>query len=279
MDKIRKEIFKKYTGAKEDWNSGSDIFYLESFATTWVHFDVREFSQEYLIKKYFIKNSTELNGKNLVALALELGLSNTCRCLGGGNKSEPANATSNASSCEDKFKKVAPIILIHEGGYKNEPSKDKGDPTNKGISWPIWIKYAKEDLGVEPTENNQKKLTDAQATIIYRKRYWEPKGYCEIEDLKVALMIYDWSITSGGAIKEVQKLLRNEFAQNIIDDGGMGPLTAKAINSVEEQDKLLNRIAEVRREYYIKGAKEGWFSEDYSKDLDNRVTKCLNYEL
>jgi lysozyme family protein len=169
--------------------------------------------------------------------------------------------------------------LKHEGGYKNEPAKDKGDPTNKGISWPIWLKYAKEDLNIEPTTENQKKLTDEQATTIYRKRYWEPKGYCEIDDLKVALMIYDWSITSGGAIKEVQKILVNDYDQKITIDGGMGVKTAKAVNNVLDQKGLLNKIAEKRRAYYKKGADEGWFSEDYSKGLDNRVTKCLNYDL
>ncbi|MCD0478910.1 peptidoglycan-binding protein [Chryseobacterium sp. LC2016-29] len=95
MNKIRKEIFKKYTGAKEDWNSGSDIFYLESFATTWIHVDVREFSQKYLTKKYFAKNSSDLNGKNIIALANELGFGKTCLC--GGSFSSTKQETNNES--------------------------------------------------------------------------------------------------------------------------------------------------------------------------------------
>lgn len=50
----------------------------------------------------------------------------------------------------------------------------------------------------------------------------------------------------------------------------MGTKTAEAVNNVSDQNKLLNRIAEMRREYYKKGAEEGWFSADYSKGLDNR---------
>lgn len=97
--------------------------------------------------------------------------------------------------------------------------------TNKGITIGTWRQYAKSDLGIEPTEDNLRKLTDEQATIIYRKRYWQPKGFCEINDERVGLMVYDWSITSGGAGKQVQKLLVNEFEQDISIDGSIGPKT------------------------------------------------------
>ena len=63
-------------------------------------------------------------------------------------------------------------------------------------------------------------------------------------------MIYDWTITSGGAIKEVQKLLDNQFEQNITIDGSMGTLTVNAINNVADQDKLLKSITKIRKEYY-----------------------------
>src|SRR5690606_20823035 len=47
IEEIRLEIFNKYLGAKWDWKEGqTDIFNLESTsigATTWVHYDVREF--------------------------------------------------------------------------------------------------------------------------------------------------------------------------------------------------------------------------------------------
>jgi lysozyme family protein len=291
---IREDIFYKYLDSKTSWINGTNKFCLEPIALiykpngsidqnytySWIHFDVREFEAIYLEDKYFCKNKDGLNGVSIIQLAKLSGFEKTCNCF--ANKETKNNEPTKplfVGNCEDKFKKVAPIILQHEGGYKNEPSKDKGDPTNKGISWPVWVKYAKSDLNVEATIENQKNLTEEQATIIYRKRYWEPKGYCEIEDLKIALMVYDWSITSGGAIKEIQKLLVNEYSQTITIDGGMGKNTAQAINEASKKGDLLNRIAEIRREYYKKGADAGWFSDDYSKGLDNRVTKCLNYEL
>jgi hypothetical protein len=86
---IRKDIFNKYLGAKWDWKTGQDnIFNLESTAigaTTWVHYDVREFDSEYLKDHFFVKDIAKLNGKSIVSLALELGFTNTCSCLGGGS--------------------------------------------------------------------------------------------------------------------------------------------------------------------------------------------------
>lgn len=292
LRKIRDHIFIKYLGAQKEWPDPNlysiepiDLLYTPKGALrydhtfSWIHMDVRKFDAVYLDDKYFCKNLTALNGKPIIDVAIESGFTNTCKCYKKFESQAAKPSAASSESCEDKFKKVAPIILEHEGGYKNEPSKDKGDPTNRGISWPVWQKYAKEDLGVEPTEENQKKLTEAQATIIYKKRYWEPKGYCEVENLKVALMVYDWSITSGGAIKEVQKLLVNEFDQTITIDGGMGKDTAKALNAPEDQEKLLKRISEIRKAYYDHGAEQGWFSQDYLKGLKARVDKCMNYSL
>lgn len=102
--------------------------------------------------------------------------------------------------CAQKFKKISAIVLQHEGGYVNR-ANDKGGPTNHGIAWNTWQAYAMKDIGVEPTIENLKSLTADQAEKIYLKRYWEPKGFCGFNDMRVALMVYDWTITSGGAVR------------------------------------------------------------------------------
>ncbi|WP_165851717.1 glycosyl hydrolase 108 family protein [Chryseobacterium pennipullorum] len=289
---IRDSIFIKYLGAQKEW-PGKNLFSIEPIdlrysnkgklrydhTFSWIHMDVRQFDSQYLEDQYFCKSLSDLNEKSIVQLATELGFANTCSCYGAYQSQHNKSERHHPNTCEDRFKKIAPIILKHEGGYKNEPSKDKGDPTNRGISWPVWQKYAKEDLGIEPTEENQKKLTEEQATVIYRKRYWEPNGYCEINNLKVALMVYDWSITSGGAIREVQKLLVNEFNQTLTIDGGMGKETANALNQPKDQEQLLTRISEIRKEYYDYGASQNWFSADYLKGLKRRVDQCRHYTL
>lgn len=61
MDILRKDIFNKYLGAKWDWKVGqNNIFNLESSsigATSWVHYDVREFDHNFLKDEYFCKDS------------------------------------------------------------------------------------------------------------------------------------------------------------------------------------------------------------------------------
>lgn len=289
LDTIRKDYFEKYLGATY-WTENArkeKCFGLETHeqgAKTWVHFDVREFESQHLEDKFFCKTETQLKGKSIVQLAMESGYQNTCFCI------EPYTSQKNggtgSGSCEDKFKKVAPIILKHEGGYVNDPD-DSGGETNKGITIGTWKSYAKEDLGVEPTSENLKKITDEQATIIYRKRYWEPKGFCKINDDKVSLMIYDWTITSGGAGKEVQKLLVNEFGQHIETDGDIGTATIDAINNVEDQDKLLKRIGEIRKQYYTdlayytdkEGKQQPSKNHKFLNGWHNRVDDCLNVKL
>ena len=196
--------------------------------------------------------------------------------------------------CQTKFDKIAPIILKHEGGYVDDP-EDKGGKTNKGIAWKTWLAYAKSDLNLEATIENLKNLTDEQAKIIYKKRYWEPKGFCIIENLKIALMFYDWTITSGGATKEFAKLLENDYDLSIETNSKFGENIAAAINNVKDQEKLLIDLTQLRKEYYknlaYKTNKDGTFKKDEKGDLIktsnfkflkgwlNRVEDCLKIKL
>ncbi|WP_228462891.1 glycosyl hydrolase 108 family protein [Chryseobacterium caseinilyticum] len=284
---LRDNFFTKYLNSKYQWVDGQNNYSLEPFGLgsgqtwSWIHMDVREFQNTYLDDKYFVKTQDNVRGKSIVELAIESGFQNTCNCLKGFSAPvKPAETKAEAGNCEDKFAKVAPIILRHEGGFVDHKA-DKGGATNKGITFATWQRYAKEDLNIEPTLDNLKAITDEQATKIYRKRYWEPKGFCRVEDERVSLMIYDWTITSGGAAKQVQRLLKNEFAQDIDDDGNIGSLTIDAINNVEDQDKLLQRIAEIRKQYYTDltftdGKKNS--QQVFLQGWLNRVDDCLEFK-
>ena len=190
-----------------------------------------------------------------------------------GQKDKPKSK----EDCASKFHKLSKIILKHEGGFVSDPN-DPGGATNKGIAWNTWKKYAKKDLGIEPTLDNLKNLSSKNAEIIYRKRYWEPKGFCKLKNDCVGLMVYDWTITSGGATRQIQKLLNNEFGQNLIVDGAMGKGTIAGINNVQNQQKLLQRISEIRKDYYTNLAiKNGKTTPLYKflKGWKNRVDDCM----
>jgi type VI secretion system secreted protein VgrG len=196
---------------------------------------------------------------------------------GGAPKNKTKAAVLNTKN-DNNFSKISPVILKNEGGFVNDPD-DSGGATNKGIAWATWKKYAKEDLGVEPTLGNLKNLTTKQAEVIYQKRYWGPSGFAAVKDPKLALMTYDWSITSSGAGKQVQKLLNSEFGQNVNVDGAFGPKTIQAMNNVTDSDKLTNRIAEIRKDYYNNLAQTRPANAKFLKGWLNRVDNCLGVNI
>ena len=71
------------------------------------------------------------------------------------------------------------------------------------------------------------------------------------------------------------------FGQTITIDGDIGSKTIEALNNVEDQDKLLNRISEIRKEYYTDLAydSKGKPTKNFKflKGWHNRVEECLNY--
>ena len=116
--------------------------------------------------------------------------------------------------CRELFSKISSVILQHEGGYVNDPN-DRGGETNMGITIATWRAYAPSDPGIEATTNTLRNMTKEQAEIIYYNHYWEPKGFCKLETIKIALMLYDWTITSGRAVTQVRKMLHNEYNINL----------------------------------------------------------------
>lgn len=96
MENIRSNFFCKYMNAPR--NSKSQIYGFgwipdhigmeakltnkkKPGATTWIHFDVREFSLKYLDKKIFASTTEEINGESILQLAKLSGKTETCRCL------------------------------------------------------------------------------------------------------------------------------------------------------------------------------------------------------
>ncbi|MGP3591630.1 type VI secretion system tip protein TssI/VgrG [Vagococcus sp. WN89Y] len=185
----------------------------------------------------------------------------------------PAPAKMATAQPRDNFSKISQVVFKNEGGFVNDPD-DSGGATNKGIAWKTWTRYAKEDVGVEPTLENLQNITTEQAEVIYRKRYWDPSGFNDLKDQKLALMAYDWTITSGGAGKQIQKLLNNEFGQQLVTDGKIGPKTIEAMSSVSDSAKLTSRIADIRKEYYENLVINNPKNAKYLTGWLNRVDRC-----
>lgn len=69
------------------------------------------------------------------------------------------------------FDIALPITLKWEGGYVDNPN-DPGGETNMGITMKTFQQCSHQLLGIDPTSDNLKALTQAQAGIIYKANYW-----------------------------------------------------------------------------------------------------------
>jgi lysozyme family protein len=134
---------------------------------------------------------------------------------------------------------------------------------------------------VEPTLANLKSLTNDQAKVIYLKRYWEPRGFCGFFNERTALNVYDWTITSYKAIKKIQELLVSDHSKTIAIDNHMSKQFIDQINSIADQEGLVQKIGAARKQYYTslayddkgKPSKNHKFLNGWLK----RVDRCLTY--
>lgn len=143
-----------------------------------------------------------------------------------------------------------PKLLKHEGGYVNDPV-DPGGATNKGITMNTFKRYAKSLLGVEPTLENLKQLSDEQAKKIYKVIYWAPACGDEINHQLTAEIMIDFGINAGmgRAVKKMQQLLIAKGFTKVKADGVCGPITYNAINGADTI-QLYMEYKNARKDYY-----------------------------
>ena len=175
FDNVRNKIFVKRSGAGIDWDNGPDIFYLESAdvgATSWVHVDVREFSQIYLKNEYFVKDVAGLNGRSIVALAMEQGFQKTCICNGTGKNpvsAEVATTPSTAGRVDPNTLKTSPIGIEFIKAYEKFESLPYNDAEGFcTIGYGHLIKYSKCDGSESP--EFLKGITKARAMELFNQR-------------------------------------------------------------------------------------------------------------
>ena len=131
------------------------------------------------------------------------------------------------------FDEIVEEVLEHEGGYVNDP-KDLGGETKYGIT-----KRFYPDVDI-------KNLTVEQATEIYKKDYWDRN---RVESLPQNLwhIYFDMCVNMGKrtAVKVLQRAAVNR-GKSIEVDGGLGPMTIKALKGVE-----IDRVRAYRVKFYV----------------------------
>ena len=112
-------------------------------------------------------------------------------------------------------------ILLHEGGYVNDPD-DAGGETKYGITK---ARYPNLDI---------KNLTPMQAIAIYKKDFYIPMKIEEINDINLAMQYFDMGVNAG---------ISN--AKAILDK-------AKVIYNNSEGESMTQIYQQLRIEYYTK---------------------------
>lgn len=179
----------------------------------------------------------------------------------------------------DLFDQLIATLLPVEGGYSNDPS-DPGGETN----WGITLRTARENGYTGP----MLAMTQAQASDIYRRRYWTGPGLALVAPIsaKVAGALFDIGVNSGvvTGVIFLQRALNvlNEQASDYPDvqaDGGIGPATLAALRGLLArrgplgETVLLRALNCLKGAHYIEIAEGRSESEKYEFGwLANRVT-------
>jgi lysozyme family protein len=129
---------------------------------------------------------------------------------------------------KDNFPKSLAAVLVHEGGFVNNP-KDPGGMTNLGCTKAVW----QEHCGHEVDEKAMRALTPNDVGPLYKTKYWDKiKG----DDLPAGVdyVVFDAAINSGPgrATKWLQACVGVE------PDGGIGPKTLAAVRAMDAKQLI-----------------------------------------
>lgn len=256
MEAIRKDIFNKYLGAKWDWKE-RNIFNLESTdvgATTWVHYDVREFDTIYLEDEFFVKNLTGLNGKSMVSLAIELGFTNTCSCLGRGMvKSKEKDTTKK----DNKYK------WAHSDFGNLIAKKESSDDYNK----------------CNRTKGGLKVVNDIEVVSLTIREIQEKQKNRDIFAVGRYQLIpstLNSAVLSLGL--DIDEKLDEEMQDKIFDEYLIKVKRPKIISYLEGEGKLEDAMYSAAQEWASIGVEKGKrISDKIVKDKNGKITRVARY--
>lgn len=153
------------------------------------------------------------------------------------------------------FDRAFEIVIGHEGDLSDDP-RDPGGLTRYGIS-----KRAHPTVDV-------RNLTLAQAKQIYLERYWLPL-HADAMPEAVAVQVFDAAVNHGlkPAVKMMQRALQ------VPDDGVIGPVTLRAMTTVEDA-RFVARFAAERLTFYTDLA--GWdaFGRGWTRRVANNLRQA-----
>jgi lysozyme family protein len=127
-------------------------------------------------------------------------------------------------------------VLLHEGGYVNDP-QDPGGATNRGITQAVYNDW-RFDRRLEMQD--VKLLTPAETSAIYKLLYWNPICGDNLP-AGVDYCTFDFAVNSG--VNRASRYLQR--AADVLDDGQIGPVTVAAVGKVPA-NTLIEEVCDER---------------------------------
>jgi len=131
------------------------------------------------------------------------------------------------------FDVFLPLVLKFEGGYCDN-TIDPGGETNKGITMQLFQMCSHELLGLEPTSDNLKALTDSQAGIIYRTQFWMRMNGDAFALQDLANIVCDFYVNSGSNAATLLQRILIVMGASLVVDGMIGHATLQALAARDE---------------------------------------------
>lgn len=138
------------------------------------------------------------------------------------------------------FDKAVAKVLLHEGGYVNDPL-DRGGETNFGITKRTYESY----VGREAYPDEMRNLSKGNAIQIYKDLYWDVMRADEITNYGIAFLLFDQSVNRGPRNATIQA----QKALGIYPDGAMTDALVERINNTPSSDFIPKFIDESRKAY------------------------------
>lgn len=163
---------------------------------------------------------------------------------------------------DDRFQIVVREVFGVEGGYSDR-KKDKGGPTNMGITYLTLAEAQRR--GLVPREVNPRTLTREQAERIYYELYW--KAYrCPEFPAPLDLCAFDAFVNHRP--RPAARIFQE--AVGAVPDGVIGDATVRAANAVELVGAV-ERYARVREAFYRQIVKDDPTQQEFIRGWLNRL--------
>lgn len=153
------------------------------------------------------------------------------------------------------FCKAVKLVFKVEGGYVDHPD-DPGGRTMYGIA----EKYHPQAWVDGPPSRDA-------AAAIYHDQYWKPSGAHRLESYELAALLLDGAVNSGSrrAVRHLQEAFNKIQGRKVlVEDGKLGPITARNINqfTAKYNDAMVMAYVGRRIRFYYNNNPiflKGWF--------------------